>query len=68
MGCFLWKELNRPGNWVVVVSGRTGDMIGERTLPIPNDHESYSLPTVYNMPDGSQYIFFGSGGETIQGI
>lgn len=51
----------------MVLSGSTGKLIG-RKLATPDGRESYSLATVYTFPDGSQYIFFGTGGETVSGI
>lgn len=49
-----------------MLNGATGSKIG-RVFPIPDGKESYTLPIVYTWADGSQYIVFGSGGETVPG-
>lgn len=50
-----------------MLSGKTGKMVGHRYLNIPDNKETYMSPIVYRTTDGSRYILFGSGGETISG-
>lgn len=51
---------------MLAMNSATGEVIGKPFL-IPDFKESYTLPVVYTFPDGSQYIIFGSGGETVSG-
>ena len=51
----------------MVLSGRTGLMVGDRYLEIPNSKETYMSPVMYHRPSGTDIILFGSGGETIPG-
>lgn len=48
------------------MNGATGERIGGK-FRMPDGKESYSLPVVLSKPDRSQYILFGSGGETVPG-
>ncbi|CAC5409294.1 unnamed protein product [Mytilus coruscus] len=61
------QEHNRTSGRLVMLSGRTGKMVGHRFLNIPDNKETYMSPIVYRTADGSRYILFGSGGETISG-
>lgn len=54
------------GSVVLVVNSVTGEVIG-RPFPVPDMRESYTLPIIYTWSDNSQYIIFGSGGETVSG-
>lgn len=49
-----------------MISGVSGRVVGDG-FPIPDGKESYNLPVVYPFADGSLYILFGSGGETVAG-
>ena len=49
-----------------MINSATGKVIG-RLFPVPDHRESYTLPVIYTWSDGSQYVIFGSGGETVPG-
>jgi len=49
------------------LSGATGKVVGTTYLAAPDNKEIYMSPVMYTTKDGSQYILFGSGGETIPG-
>ncbi|KAJ8319425.1 hypothetical protein KUTeg_004516 [Tegillarca granosa] len=61
------QEHNRKSGRLIVFSGATGKSFGERYLNMPENKETYMSPVIYTCKDGSQYIFFGSGGETVPG-
>ncbi|XP_063447077.1 uncharacterized protein LOC134726596 [Mytilus trossulus] len=61
------QDHSRTSGRLVMLSGMTGEMIGSRYLNIPDNKETYMSPIVYRTTDGSRYILFGSGGETISG-
>lgn len=69
---YIWfiisQDHNRKSGRLIVLSGRTGENIGSRFLPAPHKKEIYMSPVMYKTKDGSQYILFGSGGETVPGI
>jgi len=52
---------------MVMLSGATGRTLGSRYLAMPDNKESYTSPVMYKCADGSLYILFGSGGETVPG-
>ncbi|XP_061196183.1 uncharacterized protein LOC133204462 [Saccostrea echinata] len=58
---------DRKSGRLIMLDGRTGKGMGIRCLEMPNNKESYQSPVVYTYRDGSQYILFGSGGETVPG-
>ena len=60
------KHDRTPGRFMML-SSKTGKLIGTRYLEIPNGREIYMSPIVYRTKDGSHYILFGSGGETVSG-
>ena len=49
-----------------MVSGATGVPIG-RPIITPEDKETYISPVIHERRDGSQYVLYGSGGETVGG-
>ncbi|KAK3602624.1 hypothetical protein CHS0354_034208 [Potamilus streckersoni] len=57
----------RRSGWLMLVSGATGKIIG-RHLEMPEDKETYMSPVIHQRMDGSQYILYGSGGETVGGL
>lgn len=57
----------RHSGWLMMISGGTGKQIG-RQLEMPEDKETYMSPVIHERRDGSQYILFGSGGETVGGL
>ena len=59
-----YKE--RTPGFIVVVSGATGKQISEHILT-PDNHETYSSPVLYTIPEGTDVVLFGTGGETIAG-
>ena len=63
----LSQDHNRESGRLILLDGRTGKGMGIRSLEMPNSKESYQSPVLYTYGDGSQYILFGSGGETIPG-
>ena len=60
------EEENRSPAFLVVVSGRTGQKLME-WVQVPDGRESYNSPILFNHPDGSPVVLFGTGGETITG-
>jgi hypothetical protein len=52
----------REQSYLAVVSGRDGSVI--RVHPSPDGNEMYASPVVYQRPDSSQWLLFGTGGET----
>ncbi|XP_064608060.1 protein FAM234B-like [Liolophura sinensis] len=60
------EEHNRHAGRLIVLSGKTGKCLG-RYLDMPDSKETYMSSVIYSMPDQSQYILFGSGGETVPG-
>ncbi|XP_071128715.1 uncharacterized protein [Mytilus edulis] len=61
------QDHSRTSGRLVMLSGKTGKMVGHRYLNIPDNKETYMSPIIYRTTDGSRYILFGSGGETISG-
>ncbi|XP_033752716.1 uncharacterized protein LOC117336335 isoform X1 [Pecten maximus] len=57
----------RKAGWLMMISGRTGMPIGTH-LEIPEQKEVYISPVLHERRDGSQYILYGSGGETVGGL
>lgn len=64
----LFQEDNRPSNDLLILSSASGQLIGERKLAIPDHKETHCDQVIYEQPDKSQYILFGSGGETSAGM
>ena len=60
------EEKRRTPGFLVAVSGLTGQQLSEHILT-PDNKETYSSPILYKLPDGTELILFGSGGETITG-
>ncbi|CAH1793762.1 unnamed protein product [Owenia fusiformis] len=57
----------RESGRLIMISGKTGKMLGKKYLKMPEDKELYMSPVIHRRRDGSQYILFGSGGETVPG-
>ncbi len=56
----------RPAGKLVIVSGGTGDLIAQDTMP--DGRECYYSPLIADVNgDGEQEIFFGTGGEVTRG-
>jgi hypothetical protein len=60
------EQHNRESGRIYTFSGRTGYQIG-RYLEMPEDKETYMSPVMHTQSDGSVYLLFGSGGETVPG-
>lgn len=58
---------DRNPGWMMLISGGTGEPIGH-PLKMPESKEIYISPVIHERRDGSQYILFGSGGETVGGL
>lgn len=58
------KEPNQPRDpgYVMVISGADGKVIAARA--VPDGAETYASPVVYRRRDGSQWVIFGTGGES----
>ncbi|KAK3095661.1 hypothetical protein FSP39_017289 [Pinctada imbricata] len=56
----------RHAGQLLVISGRTGRPIG-RPVWMPNDRETYFSPIFHERRDGSLYVLYGCGGETVDG-
>ena len=63
----IFQDHNRKSGRLIILSGATGKVVGTRYLAAPDHKEIYMSPVMYTTKDGSQYILFGSGGETIPG-
>ena len=50
-----------------MLDGATGKGLG-RYMNMTEQHETYMSPVLHVQKDGSQYIVFGHGGETIPGV
>ncbi|XP_033726834.1 uncharacterized protein LOC117316365 [Pecten maximus] len=61
------EDHDRAAGRLLILSGATGQTIGHRYLEMPDSKETYFSPVMYTCEDGSQYILFGSGGETVPG-
>jgi hypothetical protein len=46
----------------MIVSGKTGEVL--QWVGTPDQKESYYSPQLLTQPDGSDYVLFGTGGET----
>jgi outer membrane protein assembly factor BamB len=55
----------RDSAYLMLISGATGTVL--RTHVVPDRAESYSSPVVYRRRDGSEWVVFGTGGETFPG-
>lgn len=53
---------HRLSGRILIMSGRTGKVIS--WTGVPDGRESYYSPQVYSWPDGTQFVLFGTGGET----
>ena len=51
---------------MILLDGATGKSIG-RYLAMPGGLETYTSPVLHVLDDGSAYILFGHGGETVPG-
>ena len=43
-------------------------MLGSRFMNMSFERETYDSPILYSTKDGSQYILYGDGGETVDGL
>ena len=50
-----------------MLDGATGKMVGKRYFVLPDNKETYMSPIMHHRKDGSQYVLFGNGGETVPG-
>ncbi|XP_041362611.1 protein FAM234B-like [Gigantopelta aegis] len=57
---------HRIAGRLILLSGATGKPMGH-FLPMPQNKETYMSPVEYRAPDGSHFVLFGSGGETVPG-
>ena len=60
------QEHDRAPGRVIFLSGASGRPLG-RYLEIPNSRETYMSVVRHVTANGSSYILFGSGGETVSG-
>jgi outer membrane protein assembly factor BamB len=58
------KEPRGPGN-LMVISGADGKIIAVRAMS--DSTESYASPVVYRRRDGTAWVVFGTGGESLGG-
>jgi outer membrane protein assembly factor BamB len=58
------NEPRDPG-YLVVVSGADGKVL--KALRVPDGAETYASPVVYRRRDGTEWVLFGTGGETKPG-
>jgi outer membrane protein assembly factor BamB len=58
------KDTRDPG-FLVVVSGKDGRVV--KAQPVPDSAEAYASPVTYRRKDGSEWVVFGTGGETMPG-
>ena len=58
------KEPRDPG-WVMVISGANGNVLAKHA--VPDSAETYASPVVYRRRDGSSWVIFGTGGESLGG-
>ena len=61
------QEHDRFAGRLILLDGATGKSIG-RYLAMPGGLETYMSPVLHTLDDGSAYILFGHGGETVPGI
>ena len=54
-----------PGR-LLLLDGATGHSMGHY-LEMPGGLETYMSPVLHTRKDGSQYVLFGHGGETVEG-
>ena len=52
----------RDPSFLVLVSGADGAVI--KVQVSPDSNEMYTAPVVYERPDGTEWVIFGTGGET----
>lgn len=52
----------RDPGYVMVISGANGKVL--KMVPTPDGAETYSSPVVYKRRDGTEWVVFGTGGET----
>jgi len=62
----VMQEHKRIAGRLILLDGATGQSIG-RYLAMPGGLETYMSPVIHKLDDGSQYILFGHGGETVPG-
>ena len=60
------EETNRSPASLVVVSGATGQSLMD-PIQLPDGHESYMSPVLFQMNGKFDLVLFGTGGETIPG-
>lgn len=60
------QEHERFAGRLILLDGATGKSIG-RYLAMPGGLETYMSPVLHKLDDGSMYILFGHGGETVPG-
>lgn len=46
----------------MIVSGKSGEVL--QWVGTPDEKESYYSPQLLTRPDGTDYVLFGTGGET----
>ncbi|XP_013402918.1 protein FAM234B isoform X1 [Lingula anatina] len=63
---FKPSEHVRFAGRLIMLSGATGHVIGQY-LEMPDSKETYSSLALHSRKDGTQFILFGSGGETVPG-
>ena len=51
---------------LVMLDGATGRTKG-KYLEMPEPRETYMSPVMHTRKDGSQYVLFGDGGESVPG-
>ena len=56
----------RDAGRLVLVDGRSGHSLG-RYLNMSEYKETYISPVLHTTKDGSQYVLYGDGGETVKG-
>ena len=63
------QVLERDAGRLILLDGSTGKHVGRYMLIVDDmgGKETYMSPVLHHTNDGSQYILYGSGGETVAG-
>lgn len=64
---FSFQTHIRDSGRLIIVNGATGKSLG-RYFEMPEGKETYMSPIMHERKDGSLYILFGHGGETVPGL
>ena len=62
----LFQDHIRFSSRLILVDGSNGRSLG-RFLNMSMNKETYMSPVLHTTKDGSQYVLYGDGGETVEG-